>query len=413
MAINVLALASGVTGLADHRALNGALVVQDQNGVLSGIIPADGVADWSTVSAMVLRIAPVKLVINNGVSDALGPYLLVSDASTDITFDDGQPSVDRTDRVIARVYDDTNDGSGSTTGAIEYLKGQTGGSATTLPTNSLLLYEVIVPAGTSAGGGGINFATQTSDERSYTVAAGGMIPAVGYDEMIAIANPYEGQMCYRRDWHAIHVFDDGYWTMRETAIVTTVTDLDYIEVKQEGQIAVARDTGYIYMWNGSAWVVKAGNNVNLYNQATADAAAITSTTLTSVVSVTLPRTGTYSFDLMIPFTNTVATGTVAFGLGGTSTASAWRWTSQVSPYNSATGLQAGNGSGTTYPASTSGTALINSSLAISTGYCSVIIKGTVTVTATGTLTFRLATAGGGNSINPKAGAFVAVRLQAG
>lgn len=413
MAINVLALASGVTGLANHRALNGALLAQDTSGVQSGVIPGLNVGNWSTVSAMVLRVAPVKVVINNGVSNALGPYVLVSDANVDITFDAGQPAVDRVDRVIARVYDDTNDGSGSTTGSIYYLKGQTGGSATTLPTNSILLYEVTVPAGASSGTGGINFTTQTVDKRNYTTAAGGIIPAVGTDEMNAIGNPYEGMACYRSDWHSIFMYDEGYWTARETIIVTTATDLDYIDVKRQGQIGVARDTGYIYMWNGSAWEVRAGNNVNLKDQTTADSTAITSTTLSAVLTVTLPRAGTYSYDLMMPFTNTVAVGRHAFALGGTSTPTAWRWNAMTAPYNSATGLQAINGSGTSYPASTSGTALVNSDMNNTTGYSSTIIKGTVTVSATGTLTFRFATNGAGNTITPRAGAMVNVRLEAG
>jgi hypothetical protein len=412
MAINVLALASGVTGLADHRALNGALLAQNTTGVQSGIIPGLNVGAWSTVSAMVLRISPVKLVINNGVSNALGPYVLVSDANVDITFDAGQASVSRVDRVIARVYDNTNDGSGSTVGSIYYLKGQVSGAATALPTNSILLYEVTVPAGASSGTGGITFSTQISDKRVYTSAAGGIIPAVANNQMIEIQNPYEGMAVYRTDWHALHIYDDGQWNMHEVLIVSASGLLAFVEFPRTGQLAIATDTYKIYVYNGTTWDVCAGNNVNLYNQTTADT-TITTTTLSTVLTVTLPRVGTYSYDLMMPFTNTVAVGRHAFALGGTSTPSAWRWNALTAPYNSATGLQAIAASGTSYPAATSGTALVNSDMAISTGFSSTIIKGVVTVTAVGTLTFRFATNGAGNTITPRAGSMVNVKLEAG
>ena len=90
MAIKVLALASGVTGLADHRILNGAMMQPaGQLAVRSGVLPGATSGNLSTVSAMVARVAPVKVLINNSISAALGPYLLVSDANVDITFDAG------------------------------------------------------------------------------------------------------------------------------------------------------------------------------------------------------------------------------------------------------------------------------------------------------------------------------------
>lgn len=254
MTIKVLALASGVTGLADHRNLEGNFAHQSSTtGIRSGVFAGPGGA-LSTVSAMVARIAPVRIIINNGVSDALGPYLLVSDANVDITFDAGQPAVPRVDRVIARVRDNANDGSGSTAGSIEYLKGQSGGSATALPTNAFLLYEVTVPAGASAGGGGINFNTATADKRVYTTANGGIIPVTGDTEMSAITNPYEGMSVYRKDWDVLYIYDGTTWRPKGTISVDTSTSLAFIEGPFSGQIAVARDTSAIYVYNGSTWI---------------------------------------------------------------------------------------------------------------------------------------------------------------
>lgn len=253
MAIKVLALASGVTGLADHRVLNGAMMQPaGQISVRSGVLPGATSGNLSTVSAMVARVAPVKVLINNSISSALGPYLLVSDANVDITFDAGEAAVPRVDRIIARAYDNTNDASGSTTGSIYYLKGQSGGSATALPNNSVLLFEMTIPAGASAGGGGVNFANAV-DQRQYTVAQGGVIPIKSNTDMAAISNPHEGMTIYRTDLDVLYVYDGTTWRSRGVANVASSANLTDINNPYDGAVAVTRDTDAVYVYNGSAW----------------------------------------------------------------------------------------------------------------------------------------------------------------
>lgn len=257
MAIKVLALASGVTGLADHRELNGALATSAGNvAVRSGVFPGESVGALSTVSAMVARVAPVKLIINNSISNALGPYVLVSNANVDITFDAGEAGTSRVDRIIARVYDDTNDASGSTTGSIYYLKGQASGLATAMPNNSILLYEMTVPAGASAGGGGINF-NNAVDRRSYTVAAGGIIPIASNTDMAAIVSPYEGMTVYRTDIDVLYVYDGANFKARGQASVASSASLSNINNPYDGMMAVTRDTDVVYVYNGSGWITVA------------------------------------------------------------------------------------------------------------------------------------------------------------
>ena len=255
MAIKVLALASGVTGLADHRVLNGAMMTSaGQLAVRGGVLPGATSGDLSTVSAMVARIAPVKVLIPNGVSSALGPYLLVSDANVDITFDAGEASVGRVDRIIARAYDNTNDGSGSTTGSIYYLKGQASGSATALPTNSVLLYEMTVPAGASSGSGGLTFSNAV-DQRVYTVAQGGIFPVKNNTDMSAITSPYEGMAIYRTDLDVVYIYDGTTWRARGIANVASSANLTSINNPYDGQVAVTRDNDAIYVYNGTTWTV--------------------------------------------------------------------------------------------------------------------------------------------------------------
>lgn len=152
------------------------------------------------------------------------------------------------------------------------------------------------------------------------------------------------------------------------------------------------------------------NRTDLYDQRTTDAAAVASTTLVSMLSVTLPTTGTYTYDCMIVFTNTGAVGRPGFALGGTSTPTAWRWCSQLNAFNTGSGSRGFNLSGTSFPGSTSGQELSNGDLADTTGFCTVRIVGTVTVSAAGTLTFRVSRTSGSSNINVKAGSIATAVL---
>lgn len=406
MAIKVLALASGVTGLTDHRILNGSLLTSDgQLAVRGGVLPGATSGNLSTVSAMVARVAPLKVVIPNSISATLGPYVLVSDANVDITFDAGEAGVGRVDRIIARAYDNTNDGSGQTTGSVYYLKGQASGAATALPNNSVLLYEMTIPAGASAGGGGVNFANAV-DKRVYTVAQGGIFPVANATDMAAITNGFEGMAIYRADLDTLFVHDGTNFKARGQVTVASSANLTDITNPWSGQTALTRDTGYTYVYNGSSWILRSGNTEHLYDQRTTDAAAVSSTTLVTMNTITLTRVGTYAFDYLVNYTNTGAAGRPGFALGGTSTPTAWRWTSLNLAYNGSTGNQAFNDSGTSYPGSTSGTAIVNSDLPDSSGFNGLHIKGTVTVSAVGTVTFRFSRTSGTSSVNIKKGTMV-------
>lgn len=253
MAIKVLALASGVTGLSDHRILESVLVQPaGQLNVRGGVMANVASFALSTVSAMVARISAGKAIIPNTISSALGPYLLVNDANVDITFDAGEAAVPRVDRVIARAYDNTNDASGFTKGDVYYLKGTSGGSATALPSNSILLYEMTIPAGASAGGGGVNFANVV-DQRIYTAASGGVFPVANNTQMAAIASPYEGQVCYRTDLDILYIYDGTTWRGKGVANVASSANLTSINNPYDGQTAVTRDTDNLYVYTGSAW----------------------------------------------------------------------------------------------------------------------------------------------------------------
>lgn len=146
--------------------------LQGRSGIwLTGGDPADLV----TVSAMVAAVTPFNAWVDGTSSADQGGYPFVNDVAAEITFDDGEAAVTRTDRVIAQVRHDVYDASGFTDSRVTYLKGQASGDPTALPASSMLIWEVDVPAGASAGTGGINFGTARVDRRSYAAAPGAVV----------------------------------------------------------------------------------------------------------------------------------------------------------------------------------------------------------------------------------------------
>jgi hypothetical protein len=144
----------------------------------------------------------------------------------------------------------------------------------------------------------------------------------------------------------------------------------------------------------------------LYDQRTSDSALIGTTTLVSVLQVTLPAVGTYVWDLQGSFTNTTTAGKPGFALGGSATPTAWRWNSGTVHYQNLGIAHEGiNAFGTTFPGATSGQQLTNSNFTTTTGHSWMTIKGTITISAIGTLQWRFSELVAG-SFQMKSGAMV-------
>jgi hypothetical protein len=282
MTVRVLALASGQTTTEAHRL--GITGLTQSAGVItgrSGIYPASGAANLATVSAMVASIAPFNAWIDGTNSSSQGGYNFCSDATVNITFDAGNASTVRTDRVIGRVKDNIYDGSGATTGEVAYWKGNgTTGVATALPANSLLLFEVAVPAGASAGGSGINFGTQTTDKRVYTSASGGITPIGNTTDRSAMVTPTEGTVIYRTDVDYLEITSDGtnWKPVGEQKFPNAATrDAAYTAVL--GDKAFLTDVKRTTVNTGTKWVYGPGEIIARYRRTT------NSSTTTSEVGV--------------------------------------------------------------------------------------------------------------------------------
>ncbi|MGW0756124.1 hypothetical protein ACWD1Y_06485 [Streptomyces sp. NPDC002814] len=160
--------------------------MRTRDGVLAGGNPFAATG----AGAMDLQIGTGRAVVQG--TDAQGAYPVANDAPTVLTFADGDAQFARIDSVALRVYDQLFDTQGQNLARIEIIQGSRSATPTapTMPSACLRLWDVTVPAGASAGVGGINWSSALADRRRYTAAHGGIIPrgwGLGFD------GAYDGQ----------------------------------------------------------------------------------------------------------------------------------------------------------------------------------------------------------------------------
>ncbi|MEU7038076.1 hypothetical protein ABZ958_30975 [Streptomyces sp. NPDC046237] len=189
-----------------------------------------------------------KAVIQGGTTD--GAYPLALDEDITLTFADGDPLNARIDLVVLRVYD--ND-LGKYDAAVEIVKGTP--SATPVvpnaPALSLTLFSVKVPAGTSAGTGGIPWtATGTvTDLRTTVVNVGGILPV--YNNA-AVPGSYPGQYQDNDNSHLLQRWDGTAWVAYPKEIGGIAPNGAVSTGSYAGQF---RETGGVLQrWTGTAWV---------------------------------------------------------------------------------------------------------------------------------------------------------------
>lgn len=172
-----------------------------------GVIPGGNPFAATGAGAMSVQVGIGRAVVQG--TDAQGAYPIAVDAPEVLSFTDGDALFDRIDSVILRVYDQLFDEEGQNLAALEVVVGTAAGTPTapTLPASSLRLWDVRVPAGASAGVGGINWSSALTDRRRYTVAVGGIIPRAAAGE----AGAYDGQ--YRDNAGTLERWDatDAVW----------------------------------------------------------------------------------------------------------------------------------------------------------------------------------------------------------
>ncbi|MEF3114482.1 hypothetical protein [Streptomyces chrestomyceticus] len=123
---------------------------------------------------------------------AQGAYPVAVTSPETLTIADGHAQFDRIDSIVLRVYDQLYDTSEQTRVAAEVIQGTPAPAPNppTMPPAALRLWDVTVPAGTSAGVGGLDWTRVLADRRRYTTAHGGIIPR-GWG--LSFDGSYDGQ----------------------------------------------------------------------------------------------------------------------------------------------------------------------------------------------------------------------------
>ncbi|MYW03457.1 hypothetical protein [Streptomyces sp. SID3343] len=155
----------------------------------AGLIPGGNPMALSG-SGMTATIGLGRAVVQG--TSTQGAYAAAVTAPHAVTLDPGHASLARIDVIALRVYDHVYDAGGQYIGNIVIVKGTEAGSPTVpaMPSPTTMpLYQITVPAGASAGTGGLAWGGAT-DLRAYTVAVGGILPV----DASAAAGAYVGQV---------------------------------------------------------------------------------------------------------------------------------------------------------------------------------------------------------------------------
>ncbi|MER5736106.1 MULTISPECIES: hypothetical protein [unclassified Streptomyces] len=222
--------------------------------VRSGVLPGsyDGqyrlAAFWTFGSApMTATVSEGRAVIQGEISQGAYPVTLPN--SETLTFAPGN-AYNRIDLIVLKVYDGLYDENQRYEAKLEIIQGAADPNpqAPVVPPRCLPLYEVLVPAGVSAGNGGIPWNTSLKDLRTPVVGLGGILPVEGQ----VLPGAYPGQ--YQDAGGALQRWDGGAWVSYPSALGGIVpssagsTPASYIGQYRDSA------TGVLQRWNGTAWV---------------------------------------------------------------------------------------------------------------------------------------------------------------
>lgn len=262
--------------------------------VLSGVLPGsyEGIHRLSGLwlsrkDAMTGTLHGGRAVIQG--PGAQGVYPVALNSPIDLPFAAGDAQFGRIDLVVIRIYDGLYDASNRYDAVAEIIQGVPGQAPAppAAPAASLPLFEVLVPAGASAGNDGVAWATGVKDRRTTVVAVGGIRPATGEERQGA----YPGQYQDSADGTLQRWNDKKEWVSYPRAIggiapAGAITIGSYV-----GQY---RDTpgGVLQRWNGTVWQPAAPYPAYVENR---DGGTTTSLTYTPTLAGRPPAPLTITF----------------------------------------------------------------------------------------------------------------------
>jgi hypothetical protein len=279
--------------------------LQSRSGILPGTDDGQyrigGLGMAGTTGTMTAVVHPGRAVVQG--AGTRGAYPVALDEDVTVSFAPGDAQYGRLDLVVLRVYDDEADGSGRSEAAVEAVQGTPAAvpAAPAVPGLALPLFQVAVPAGTSAGTGGIPWATALTDLRTTLVSVGGILPV--YNNA-TVAGSYRGQYQDNEGEGTLQRWSGTAWVPYPRALGGIAPAGVLTTGGYPGQY---RDTaaGQLQRWNGSSWQLAAPGPA--FTQSL-DAGSTTSTTYTAALADTAVTS------LALNFT-APPSGSVVIGIG--------------------------------------------------------------------------------------------------
>ncbi|MCX2181088.1 hypothetical protein KV205_11175 [Streptomyces sp. SKN60] len=221
----------------------------------SGILPGSPNGTYRVSGYSLTPVGPMTANLSYGRAVVQGPgaqgaYPVSLDADLPLTFADGDAFNPRIDLVLLRVYDAEFDGQTRSEAAVEIVQGQPKAvpEPPPAPATSLVLFRVLVPAGTSAGSGGIPWTTSLTDLRTTLVSVGGILPVYNNG---SVPGSYPGQYQDANNARQLQRWDGTAWVAYPRDVGGIAPSGSLSTGSYTGQY---RDNnGVLQRWNGTAW----------------------------------------------------------------------------------------------------------------------------------------------------------------
>lgn len=173
-----------------------------------GLRPDGGGAVSVLSGQMNVQVTPFSCWVDASPAGQVG-YPFVCDATKTLAIAAGHATLVRVDTVAVVVKENAFDGSGATTATLQIVQGTPGAGAPAMPTSACIpLRDINVPAGASAGSGGLTSGALGTDRRVYTTALGGTLPCTSTTRP---ASPYAGMRIFETDTKREYVYDGTAW----------------------------------------------------------------------------------------------------------------------------------------------------------------------------------------------------------
>ncbi|MFD8010317.1 hypothetical protein [Streptomyces sp. NPDC058955] len=239
---------TGVTTLANP--------VQVRSGILPGSYDGQYRLSgfWTFGSApMTATVSEGRAVIQGEISQGAYPVTLPN--SETVTFAPGNAQYNRVDLIVLKIYDslyDVDPQNERYEAKLEVIQGTADPNPQppAAGPRCLALYEVLVPAGVSAGNGGIPWDSSLKDLRTPVVGLGGILPLEGP----AQPGAYPGQFQDTGNKQPLQRWNGGAWVSYPEEVGGIVpSSASSTPASYTGQYRDST-TGILQRYNGTAWV---------------------------------------------------------------------------------------------------------------------------------------------------------------